>query len=546
MNKALTMIPPVMYSETITGTQQENVVASELKQILRDIGVDDVKLYPVNVMTWIENECRLETSEGSIKCHALPYSLSADIEAPIVYAGYAGDKIYVDESVDGRIVLIPFPEDPDDAKYVMLKLFMHGAVAIIFFDEAPGRYRRIVVTGVQGFPYEKGLPPLIPVVNIKKEDLLFLRKKLVRKLRLYVKTRVLHDSTGYNVLATINGGREEVLVTAHHDHWFTGFSDDLLGLDTILKIAQKLVKKRVKRTVKIVSFTAEESGAPNYAGWYWSWGSRCYVKDRYRSLDEVYAVINIDGVFASRLRISSNPCFYDVLSRISMKYGIPVDNIELDSPYFDSFMFTLNGVPALTIHTLPELRLNYHTNLDDGEEVSIETITLLNKFVEDLVYTIGDNDVHGVEGFYREVYKNLHDYENAPLEARILLNKFKQLVSSVDKLDLKKTIRLLSKKLIRAYVVHGIEGVFSSIFIPPLLYIHLAKTLYKNTDGVFIEDVYIAGEEKLLIPGVKKLVSDHQGGLYGELKGIYMRMFVSELAEINRVFDEIVMDTIKH
>ncbi len=538
------MIPKVMYSETITGTPQENVVAHEIKHILEDIGVDDVKLQPVNVLSWREEECFIETPLGTMKCHALPYSLSADLEAPIVFAGYIGDKIYVNNDVSGKIVIIPFPEDPDDAKYVVNKLFANNVVAVVFYDENPGRYRRIVVTGVNGFPFEKGLPPLIPVVSIRKEDKLFIMKKRVTTIRLYVRTSIVHDAVGYNVEGIINGSTdEEVLVTAHHDHWFTGFSDNLIGVNAILWVAKRFTRERMRKTLRIISFTAEESGAPNYAGWYWSWGSRCYIKNRFRNIDKIYAVINIDAVFMSKFRISANPCLYKSLFEIGEKHGVTSDRIELDSPYFDSFMFTLNGIPALTIHTLQELRLNYHTNLDDGKEVSEETIVNLNKLVENIVYTLCTRNVYGLDGFYYEVAKYLENKEDLPLEARILLNKFKQLTLYPDKIDMAKIIRLLTRSFVKTYAIHSINGDFSSIFIPALAYIKLTESLYE--DSIIKDDVFVVGEEKLLLPGVE-IRHNEKSMMYNEIKKIYRRMFINEIRKAIHVLDEIVLNTIKH
>lgn len=535
MYRRLNNIPPIMFQEVITGTQREEQVVYEVKQFLEELRVDQVNIVPIPVLSWRDKACFLESRDIKIKCYVLPYSFSIDVEADVVFGEYINDRMVFEDDVSGKIVIVPFPKDPDDAKYVVLKVYENNAEATVFYDEKPGRYRRIVVNGASGFNFRKGLPPPIPAVSVRKEDILRIRKNRVRRLRLYVVTEIMHESIGYNVEAIINGREDhgEVLVTAHHDHWFTGFSDNLIGLDTILWVARKFRDKKLRRTIRVVSFTAEECGALNYASWYWSWGSRRYISNRRKNIDYIYAVINIDAVFSSNLKVSSNPVFYRFLRRFFNE-----QDIELDMPYFDSFMFTINGVPALTIHTFRELLPNYHTNLDDGKEVDSNTINLLRNIVYTILNQITQDDIYDLSGFSIELEKTIGDLRDKPLEALVLLYKFKILSKNQNKVDNNKIARSLSSKFIKTIYTPGIDGEFRSVFIPALATYLLLQKEY----GFIDKDVLVAGEDTLLYPGMKIRSNSN---LSSEIRTAQLKMLIDELRNINFVLDEILLSGVR-
>ena len=147
---------PLFLRETITGSKAEREIVGSVMGYLEEARADHIKEEPVGVLNWSEKYCEIEYTGFKIPCHAMPYSLSADIEGQIAFARYIGDRIVVDTPINDKIVLIPLPSDPDDAQYVLFRLQEHGAKAIIFYDELPGRYRRIVLTGAQGFPFNYG------------------------------------------------------------------------------------------------------------------------------------------------------------------------------------------------------------------------------------------------------------------------------------------------------------------------------------------------------------------------------------------------------
>lgn len=64
-----------------------------------------------------------------------------------------------------------------------------------------------------------------------------------------------------NVYVDVPGERDElVLVSAHHDVWFTGADDDSSGVVVMLEVARLIQDQALHRTVRLISFDQEEPG----------------------------------------------------------------------------------------------------------------------------------------------------------------------------------------------------------------------------------------------------------------------------------------------
>lgn len=490
----------VFEREIVAGSAAELDVVHALKELFEELGGDDVYLEPLPVMTWIEDECFIEAPELRIKCLALPYSLSIDVEARSLYVHYYGNSIALREDPVNKIAIAPYPDELDDAKYVLLKLAKAGATAVVFYDNYPGRVRRIVVCGSKGYSYIHGSPPPIPAVAISKESLLKLAKSINGgALRLYIKTRVVHSSTGYNVVSVYNGSLEsEVILSAHHDHWLKGYSDDLIGLESLAKVALKLKNIDRKHTYILISFTAEESGAPGYASWYWSWGSRKYLEGRLvkRDLDKIALAVNIDAVFTTPLRASINPFIWNVIKKLVDLSYISIDGATVDQPMFDSYSFTTVGVPALTLHTFNELKPNYHTNLDDGREWPPNLVEKVVEAISSLLKTV---DSYNTNELYKlDVSTFINDLlSDAPVETLILLMKLRELKNLEGKVAIDRFVRDFTKNFIKASSDCRLGGRTLSSITPE---IYLLSELIKEVrEGLVGEiEVSVIGAEEVL------------------------------------------------
>ncbi len=488
----------VFEREIVAGSAAELSAVHALKELFEDLGGDDVYLEPLPVMTWIEDECFIEAPGLRIKCLALPYSLSIDAEARSIHAHYYGSSIALRDDPANKIVIAPYPDELDDAKYVLLKLAKAGAAAVVFYDNYPGRVRRVVVCGSKSYSYMHGSPPPIPAAAISKESLLKLAKSISGgALRLYIKTRVVHSSTGYNVVSVYNGSREsEVILSAHHDHWLKGYSDDLIGLESLARTAVKLKNADRRHMYILISFTAEESGAPGYASWYWSWGSRKYLEGRLikKDLDKVALAINIDAVFTTPLRASTNPFLWGVVKELIDLGYVLTNGVTVDQPIFDSYSFTAIGVPALTLHTFNELKPVYHTNLDDGREWPSNIVEEVVEAIGSLLKTVNSHDINELYGL--DVSTFINDLSsNAPVEAAVLLMKLRELKHLEGKVAVNKFVKEFTKNFIKASSDRRLGGrTISSIASE----IYMLSELIKEVEGGFVGevDVGVIGDEE--------------------------------------------------
>jgi len=349
------------FGEVVTGSREEEKLVEYIVSSLEEY-VDSVATQRVPVMSWREKYAAVEVGGSSIKSAVLPYTLSFDCEAPLLYIRDIRDKKW--RSAEDKIVLVEFHRrDADFVEDYYVKAVEAGALGLIAFDYFQGVLRRIVVTGVK--EYRRGCgegPPPIPAVAVNREAGVFLIKREGEKVRLYTEAYV-RDSHGYNVEASIYGKlEEEVLLTAHHDHWFSGAADNCLGVSLVIVASRHFSEKRLKRTLKLISFTAEESGAPCFSSYYWTWGSRVYTESR--DISKIYSVVNTDVLARGRLKLSASGVDYAKFAEEII--GIPA---ELDTSYMDSYSFSSKGVPSLSLHTLEDYMDYYHTDRDLPENL---------------------------------------------------------------------------------------------------------------------------------------------------------------------------------
>lgn len=91
-----------------------------------------------------------------------------------------------------------------------------------------------------------------------------------------------------NVVAELPGTthpEQIVLLTAHHDVWYTGADDNSSGVAVLIEAARILSQREYPRTIRIVSFDLEEVGLI---------GSLRYFRDH--ELDDHVVVVNMDSV----------------------------------------------------------------------------------------------------------------------------------------------------------------------------------------------------------------------------------------------------------
>ncbi len=355
------------FGEVIAGTASEEALVGWLARELEELGWE-VCLRKIEVDSWRDFEGFLEVGGKLVEGVVTPTTLSGEVKGRLIAVSEPLSESW--PSLDGGIALCELPRDPDELKTVYLRCVEAGGGGLVVYDFAPKRVRRIMVAGVWDYRWKPAPPPPIPCLFISREEGMKLVKEDGSWGRLRCRSEVVR-SYGYTVEATREGVEDGfVVVSCHHDHWLTGASDDLVGVAMLLKLAEKVEGGKARYGLRLVSFTAEESGALDFQPWYWIHGSRGYVKELEREgeLDSVVAVVNVDSCTRKPVHLAESPEIRSLLERTFSSRGLSYV-LELDTSYCDSYSFTLAGVPAITLHSLPAILDIYHSSADVVEAI---------------------------------------------------------------------------------------------------------------------------------------------------------------------------------
>jgi len=196
----------------------------------------------------------------------------------------------------------------------------------------------------------------VPYISVSKSDLERWRNnnKPVR-IQASVKTRFLTGAKTANIIATKKGKTEdEIIVCAHHDTVLTdcdviGIVDNGSGVVAVMKVAEKLMNLQTEKTVRFISFAAEEFNMV---------GSRYYVtmRDEKDELDRIKAVINLDDVYNSFQEffiVAPNDFYRSLIRKILKRPQIKQKKFAEarfgESNATDDWPFRERGMPALLL-----------------------------------------------------------------------------------------------------------------------------------------------------------------------------------------------------
>ncbi|RLF03998.1 MAG: hypothetical protein DRK00_07675 [Thermoprotei archaeon] len=482
--------------EVVAGSRMDAELSSIIAEALEGLGLS-VERQEFTTACWIEEEVELTVNGERLEAVALPNSPSGYAEGELVHVG-EGESLKL-SGLEDRLALIGMtPEDPDYVVAQYTLALRAGASAVVFYDYSPGVLRRIVLYVVLSYARGPGLPPPIPAVAIRREDAMRLIGGQRRYAQLSVKTRYSECAKSRNLVA-YSEGEPRVLLTAHYDRWLGGAGDDAVGVALLLHLAEEL---RGVRGLGFAVFGAEEYGAPHYTPWYWSWGSRNYVKRLEASgeLDELLAVINLDVPVRRPLTISaSGPEYRESARELLRGEG----EYELDSPYFDSYSFSSAGVAALTIHSLWKYVDRYHSDKDTLDAVDWEAVAQAGEWAANLAREVAER---GERFFKYEAWRT--ELLTAISRASRLLKPPASLVEAIKALEPDERVaRRLRTRLIKLVADGGLlePGVFKSVVAPQLLIAEDLELLERVIEGELelpelkeLKRRWVPGEDGLL------------------------------------------------
>ncbi len=218
-----------------------------------------------------------------------------------------------------------------------------------------------------------GMPPTVTIPyraawDFRQRGATHARARLVVELK---------QSLSENVVGEIRGRRPElpvVLLGAHHDTQCDniGADDNAAGVVALLELATRLSSRRPMRTIRFVSFGAEEQ---------LSVGAARYVAAHRGEMSSIGAVLNIDSVASPLghhwILRAGRPAFGAWLMRHLSRLGLDAVEKPDAMPFADHFPFSVFGVPAATFlrpNMDSGMRWQHHSVYDNLANVSVDEL----------------------------------------------------------------------------------------------------------------------------------------------------------------------------
>ncbi|MGQ9514922.1 MAG: DUF4910 domain-containing protein [Thermoproteota archaeon] len=274
-------------------------------------------------------------------------------------------------------------------------------------EEGSEKLRNLLSSGLKGlvmiedrvpasWPRAEGIPPFwfrhgtMPMVSVSFQDGLRLRKEGV-EVEMIVDSST-KDIVSQSVVAEIHGsarGEDVIVVSAHHDTvpMSKGACDNASGVATILELARFFSEKRPRKTIRFISFGAEEQlsvGATSY-----------FSKNRTRQENLVLG-INLDGVGAgigtNEVSIIGGTELRDYVKFNLMESGYSAEVNQDVSPFSDHFPLSAQGVPSVWFRGRRP-NFFYHSRFDDLEHIFIEDVAETANAVAHLISSIDSSSV---------------------------------------------------------------------------------------------------------------------------------------------------------
>ncbi|MGO8678518.1 MAG: M28 family metallopeptidase [Limisphaerales bacterium] len=281
-------------------------------------------------------------------------------------------------SLEGKVVVLfgPMPTRAD----LHRKLVQCRPAAVIHVDDRLP-FDWVKDDGVYpAWVKSYGMPPTVTIAYRAAWEA---RKSGARRARVRA-TVDLEKGASQNVVAEIPGRRPDlpvVLVGAHHDTQChnTGADDNASAVVALLELAVLLGRSRPLRSIRLVSFGAEEQ---------LSVGSACYVAAHRKEMESVGVVLNLDSVASPLghhwLLRGGTAEFGSWLVRRLAKEGLDVVEKAAPMPFADHFPFSVFGVPSVTFirpNMDNGLRWQHHSAHDQLENVSTLELSRVIKAV---------------------------------------------------------------------------------------------------------------------------------------------------------------------
>ncbi|HUR57600.1 MAG TPA: M28 family peptidase [Opitutaceae bacterium] len=314
------------------------------------------------------------------------------------------------EPIEGKLAWIEAPEGFHRLEPGSLR----GRIVALFgpLPTSAAAHRRLVAAGPAvvvhvderlPFPWTKndGVYPhwarslgMPPTITVPYSDAWRWRRDGVARLRVRVHVDLI-EGFSQNVSAEVRGrdpGLPALVVTAHHDTQCgnPGADDNASGVVAVLALAEAFARRRLRRTVRFISFGAEEQ---------LSVGSTDYALRHAVAPDNVALAVNFDSVSSPLghfiLSVAGSPGLARFSAASLGRRGLDVVVQREITPFSDHFPFNRGGVPSLWFMrtNFPGGRWQHHSPHDTLANVSAAEVLRLLQAVEPFLLDLADRPV---------------------------------------------------------------------------------------------------------------------------------------------------------
>jgi len=322
---------------------------------------------------------------------ALPRTPAGDATGDLVDVGYGLPEDFEDANVDGNVVIVDSNVPSWYDRYIHRReKYYHaveaGAAAFVYRNHVEGCLPPTGSVGNATHPIGQ-----IPAVGVSKEvGSRLLRRAEDDEVSVTVEADV-YDATSQNVHATLGPDTdEELLVTSHVDaHDIAeGAMDNGAGTAMVVELASVLAERQdeLDSQIHFIAFGSEEVGLDG-AG---------YDASK-RNLDDVTAVLNLDGVVQARtLKFYTHgfDTLENAVTEVADRYGHPVSITPEQGPHSDHWEYVKWGVPGyhVTSETSGEGRGWGHTHADTLDKLEQRDFREQAILLTDLAVDLASDD----------------------------------------------------------------------------------------------------------------------------------------------------------
>ena len=375
------------------GTPSDNAAARYIAQKMRTMGFVDVRLEPVPVDVWDFRGASVQVGDRTMAASIFsgsPPTPRAGITGEVVYAGGGGAPDYSGlGDVSGKIVLVDFLPSSWWMDMPVAEAGLRGAKGVIatrtdadplYFGASPD------ALGIFDITYYSLSEP--PLVFVSQQDGEWLKTQIgasaaTATVRNDVRMTLAEEGgEGYNVVATLPGRAhdgQKVLLTCHHDAFFSGGLDDSSADAAMLTIAKamRMSGYRPQRTVVFLFTTGEEFGSMN-AYYQWAHGAWHAITQRHPDwAGKVTAMLNLEmqGSRGGKMWMRMNPELRPWIEKRVADWPQLFPNgsgvITPVDTWNDQWPFTAAGVPSIEFSTKTSdyTATVYHTQYDTKDLV---------------------------------------------------------------------------------------------------------------------------------------------------------------------------------